>query len=1082
MEGIQVRDKFPLKHVILLAIPMMFVAFYFWTTSRYPELSGKAILGSNSPLSDLGFHPLVEIEDDFTFTQKIFWGTINWMSTNKKGMTFSFLFGAFLISMLPLLQRFNFKNRFQSSFLGLIIGAPLGVCVNCAAPIAQSLHVAGAKLPTVLATLIASPTLNIVVLVMMLSMFPLYLVGLKVGFTLLYILVVIPLSCRFFFNEEELRKPIPEDGSFKHKFSVSVDMPPSDQGWGAAILWAVQSYFKSLFLLVKIALPLMILAGFLGTVAITVLPWDELQTLDVAEMSVLGLLTFIGIAFFGVILPAPMAFDAVFSSVLLQTGMPIAYVAVFLFTLGSFSIYAFFIIWRSISLRLAVFMFLMTMVLGICVGGLSYVFEQYYYQTASRMISTTKIAAVDPVDETDIFLERSDPVYALEDIRSNVEPVVFSDEAGLSVSLNITVQSAEFLPSSGGADGKFLRFSGEELGLLQPYTISYLSGLADMVPRLTQAVAAGDVHNDGWIDLLVMGDAEVYPNLVLYSNINGQRFMRQELPMPDKLRDVVNVGLVDLNGDGWLDIVFSTFDGENYRIFSDGGSFDAERMALLIPKQDAVTVSLGFADIEGDGDMDIFLGNWKAGTHFIGVDGSENHILKNNGDVSFQLETLQGDSGETLTSLFHDFNGDGLPDLYVGNDYIDGRYSDGLYFGDGQGGLRPATAEELQMYEGAQSTMSVDVGDFNNDLKPDYFLGQIAFTESFVSKWGSVSDYSIDYGEYCGRMYSKGSEEFSKCQGEFSYRHALVRASHFIGDACSSVEDDARRLGCLKHYVNHKNACSFHISGRQKMADLSADLSQRYSSFCQGIEQAYEGYLAKEDAYFEHLDQRKLHASNASLRNILLTQNDEDNSTYRDVAKALHTALGGWTWNSKFADLNNDGWQDLYVANGFNVSFSLFSNLFYENQSGDFFLNKTYESSLEDFTPTAAYTYIDYDRDGDIDIISFPTDAPIAVFQNNMAENGSIIISLRDKTTQNTRGIGAKVILTLIDDGGNESKQVRYIKASGGYKSQDAAFAHFGLGKNKIKAIEVVWPDGGMSDVNGDISKQKQYVVTRVGE
>ena len=1080
MEGVKGRDKFPLKHVILLAIPMMFVAFYFWTTSRYPELNGKATLGGLSPLSDLGFHPLVEIEDDFTFTEKIFWGTINWMSTNKKGMTFSFLFGAFLISILPLFQRFDFKNRFQSSFLGLLIGAPLGVCVNCAAPIAQSLHVAGAKLPTVLATLIASPTLNIVVLVMMLSMFPLYLVGLKVGFTLLYILVIIPLACRFIFSEEELLKPVPVVKANKPKFDLSVGLPPEGQGWGGAFLWAIQSYFKSLFLLLKIALPLMILAGFLGTVVITILPWDEVQSLDISEMSVLGLLAFVGIAFFGVILPAPMAFDAVFSSVLLQSGMPVAYVAVFLFTLGSFSIYAFLILWKSISLRLASFMFLMTMVLGLCVGGLSYFIDLQYYQNASRYVSEHKIAAVDPIDETDIFLQRDDPEYKLTDLQSEIMPVRFSEETGLKTHANITVASAEFVSVTAVSDGRFSRLSGDDMGLLQPYAISYLAGLADMVPRLTQAVAAGDVHNDGWVDLLVMGDAEVFPNLILYSNINGERFMRQELPMPDKLRDVVNVGLVDLNGDGWLDIVFTTFDGHLYRIDNDKGSFDPEAFIALTDQQDGVVNSLGFADIEGDGDIDIFLGNWKAGTQFISTEAARNVVLLAE-DGEYKPFMLEGVTGETLTSLFHDFDNDGLTDLFIGNDFVGGGYSDGLYFGDAEQTLRQATVEELGKFRGAQTTMSIGAGDFNNDLSADFFIGQIAFTESFASEWGAVSDFAIRYSEICSRLYPEGALR-TKCHNEYSFKEALNKGSHFISDACSGLTDDVQIYQCNKNLLNYQKACSFHVTRRPKAGELDADISRRYREFCLDIESAYNEDAALSDAFYDDLSRTQLHAANSSMNNLLLTSVEGFESGYSDAAKDQHIGLGGWTWNSKFADLDHDGWQDLYISNGFVYLLSLFTNLYYHNEQGKGFLNRTYESGLEDFTPTAAYTYIDYDRDGDLDIITFPTDAPIAVFQNNMAVYDSVIIELRDHSSKNTRGIGAKVILTLVDEEGRETRQIRFIKASGGYKSQDSAFAHFGLGKARIKAIDVVWADGEVSVLKGDISAQKQYVITKMSD
>ena len=55
----------------------------------------------------------------------------------------SLLLGALMLSLLPLLQRLAFKNRFANSLAGMFIGAPLGVCVNCVTPIAQGVFASG---------------------------------------------------------------------------------------------------------------------------------------------------------------------------------------------------------------------------------------------------------------------------------------------------------------------------------------------------------------------------------------------------------------------------------------------------------------------------------------------------------------------------------------------------------------------------------------------------------------------------------------------------------------------------------------------------------------------------------------------------------------------------------------------------------------------------------------------------------------------------------------------------------------------------------------------------------------------------
>ena len=64
------------------------------------------------------------------------------------------------------------RSGFVNTLIGVAVGAPLGVCVNCSAPVAKGMHDGGARLETTLATMFSSPTLNIIVLTMLFSIFP----------------------------------------------------------------------------------------------------------------------------------------------------------------------------------------------------------------------------------------------------------------------------------------------------------------------------------------------------------------------------------------------------------------------------------------------------------------------------------------------------------------------------------------------------------------------------------------------------------------------------------------------------------------------------------------------------------------------------------------------------------------------------------------------------------------------------------------------------------------------------------------------------------------------------------------------
>ena len=193
-----------------------------------------------------------------------------------------------------------------------------------------------------------------------------------------------------------------------------------------------------------------------------------------------------------------------------------------------------------------------------------------------------------------------------------------------------------------------------------------------------------------------------------------------------------------------------------------------------------------------------------------------------------------------------------------------------------------------------------------------------------------------------------------------------------------------------------------------------------------------------------------------SMSNILLQGMPDTH--FQDVSRDAHVETAEWSWNARFADLDNDEWQDLYVVNGVLITQEFATNNFFHNQQGKTFQAAEKEFGLEDLDHSSAYTYIDIDNDGDLDIIANTQYGPFKVYRNNETRNSSVVFKLRDGRG-NRFCIGCRVIIHYGPEG--KRHQVREIKASGGYRSFDAPLAHFGLGANiKIQKVEVRWSDG----------------------
>ncbi len=218
----------------------------------------------------------------------------------------------------------------------------------------------------------------------------------------------------------------------------------------------------------------------------------------------------------------------------------------------------------------------------------------------------------------------------------------------------------------------------------------------------TQAVAMGDVDGDGDLDMVAGNERQ--PNRVYLNDgtgtftDNGQR--------PGNSTGFMALG--DVDGDGNLDLVAE--DHRDIRIYLNNGrgAFTDSGQALR-KKISASSIAMG--DIDGDGDLDLVAG-------YEEYDGSPNHVYLNDGKGAFTDSGQELGNAYTQSVALGDVDGDGDLDLVVGNTDNDYRRFNRVYLNNGNG-IFTDTGQKLGNFD----TNSIALGDVDSDGDLDLVTG-----------------------------------------------------------------------------------------------------------------------------------------------------------------------------------------------------------------------------------------------------------------------------------------------------------------------------------------------------------------------
>ena len=542
-----------------------------------------------------------------------------------------------------------------------------------------------------------------------------------------------------------------------------------------------------------------------------------------------------------------------------------------------------------------------------------------------------------------------------------------------------------------------------------------------------------DPNNLNYIWLLNLAHMTLgsYPDAVPAKYLIPEHAFRSNYPLPPYPDISAKLGVdanqqcggsivEDFNNDGLLDIMVSSWNLEHdLKLYINHGNDGFQEVGSQVGLAGlSGGLNLLCADYDNDGDFDVFVlrGAWRNFATY------PNSLLQNNGDGTFRDVTQSAgiySMKPTQTASWADFNNDGWLDLFIGNESFSGRsHPCELFINNTQGGFTNVAIEaNLNLVEFVKG---VATGDYNNDGWPDIYLSIMDSPNKLFKNLG-IPNSSVP-----------------------QFKEVALQAG---------VQNPIQSFPTW--FFDYNN------DGWEDLFVASYSMSQ-YNNFASETAAEFLNKPWKGEAP-------------------CLFQNNKD-GTFSNVSISLGLNKPIYTMGCNYGDLDNDGWLDFYLGTGEPDFQAIVPNRMFRNNNGLSFQDVTSAGGFGHIQKGHGVSFADINNDGDQDIYAVMGGAyegdffRNTLFENPGNQNDWITLLLRG-TQSNQGAIGTRIAIELETENG--SRTIHRTVSTGGSFGVSPHRSEIGLGANaSITKLSIFWPTSGIEQVFENVSSNKHYTIS----